>query len=76
MKIIYLGLPGTGYYRPILFAISFHILGKHKCAWTLDLLGIDVVHDYNKNEVVERRQPRSMQCMMDSSSVISWEEAG
>ena len=61
MKIIYLGLPGTG---------------KHKCAWTLNLLGIDVVHDYSKNHVFEGRQPRSMQCMMDTNTLLNWEEAG
>ena len=75
MKIIYLGLPGTGRLRSF-FTRSLYISGKYKCAWTLNLLGIDVVNDYNKNQVIEGGQSSNIQCMMDTDTLLNWEEAG
>ena len=75
MKIIYLGLPGTGKLR-LFFTPYLNISGKYRCAWTLNLLGIDVVNDYNKNHMVEGGQSSTIQCMMDTNSLLNWEEAG
>ena len=58
MKIIYLGLPGTG---------------RQRCSWTLNLLGIEIVDDFNLNPMVEGDQ---IECFANSSVLLNWEEAG
>ena len=52
----------------------FYCLGKYKCAWTLTLLGVDIVDDYNKNQIVPGQQ-ENMQCFMTSNTSLNWEEA-
>ena len=56
MKIIYLGLPGTG---------------RQRCSWTLNLLGIEIVDDFNQNQMIEGQ----IECLMNSGVLLNWEEA-
>ena len=40
------------------------------------MLGIDVVTDYNKNQMAEQGESSNIQCMLDSYSFLNWEEDG
>ena len=40
------------------------------------MLGIDVVTDYNKNQMAEEGESSKIQCMMDIYSLLNWEEDG